>query len=94
MKKIILIAAVMFVIGFAVNYARADFLADAENLQNTVKQVKAADFMFTSRSSSDKDFGISEVIDKETGCHYILIIWNTRITMTPRMDKEGKPMCK
>jgi len=94
MKKTVLVAVAVFVICFAVNYARADFLADAGNLQNTVKQTKAPDFISTSYSSSNNDLHINGVIDKETGCHYIVIFWNGKITMSPRMDKDGKPMCK
>jgi len=33
---------------------------------------------------------VSKIIDKETGCEYLMMQWN----ITPRLDASGKPICK
>ena len=36
--------------------------------------------------------GIYVYRDRDTGCDYIVTVWNTPI-LTPRLDRDGKPKC-
>ena len=54
------------------------------------ESVKANDGKF---SGGYKYAGNSILIDNETGCHYIQSEHTYALSITPRLDENGKPMC-